>query len=162
MISGGDRYVDGSGGMDWRLLGVLRLVHADGPDVTRSAAERAAGESIWVPTAMVATADSWIADDDHHLRVPAEVDGYRVELRHDIDDEGLVRSSTFLRWGDPDNSGAWAQHPFGVEVEGQLRFDGVTIPARGRAGWHFGTSRWDDSVFFTYEITRYEPITTRA
>ena len=49
IISGSDRFVDGEGVMDWRLFGRLPVVHASGPDVSRSSAERAAGESIWVP-----------------------------------------------------------------------------------------------------------------
>jgi hypothetical protein len=86
---------------------------------------------------------------------------YQVEFCHHLDDEGLLRSSAFPRWGAPDNLGTWARHPFGVEG-GPSQLDGVTIPARGRAGWHFGTSRWDDGVFFTYEISRYEVLSPHA
>ncbi|HZQ28160.1 MAG TPA: DUF6544 family protein [Acidimicrobiales bacterium] len=53
LISGSDQYAAGSGGMDWKLAGLVRLVHADGPDVSRSSAERAAGEGIWLPTALL-------------------------------------------------------------------------------------------------------------
>jgi hypothetical protein len=41
-------------------------------------------------------------------------------------------------------------------VTGYRTFDGVTVPSEGRTGWHFGTERWDDGVFFRYEITGYE------
>ena len=49
VITGSDRYVGGSGGMNWKLFGTIPVMHAEGPDVSRSAAERAAGESIWRP-----------------------------------------------------------------------------------------------------------------
>jgi hypothetical protein len=69
VIAGSDRYVAGTGGMDWRLLGAVRLVHAADPDVSRSTAERAAGESIWVPTALAGLgAATWSAADGDHVR----------------------------------------------------------------------------------------------
>jgi hypothetical protein len=155
VISGSDRYVEGVGGMDWKLLGVLRVLHADGPDVTRSAAERAAGESIWVPTVAVRHA-TFGAEADDRLSVTIDVDGHPVELEHRLDADGQLVASSLQRWGDPDGTGTWSAHRFGVEVTGHRRFGGVTIPSRGRAGWHFGTDRWDDGVFFRFEITEYE------
>ena len=48
----------------------------------------------------------------------------------------------------------WETTP--LVLTGQGTFGGVTIPARGRAGWHHGTDRWENGVFFRYEITGYE------
>jgi hypothetical protein len=142
--------------MDWRLLGVIPLVHAEGPDVSRSAAERAAGESIWVPTALLpGSGSSWTLDEDR-LGVAVVVDGHGVRLEHRIDEGGRLLSSSFQRWGDPDKSGMWALHPFGVQVTAYRTFGGVTIPSAGRAGWHFGTDRWASGEFFRFEITDYE------
>ena len=74
------------------------------------------------------------------------------------DAAGRLQSSHYDRWGDPDDHGVWALHPFGVEIDGHHMFGGVTIPSRGTAGWHFGSERWDDGMFFRYEITGYELI----
>lgn len=41
VVTGADRYTGGRGSMEWKLAGLIRLVQADGPDVSRSAAERA-------------------------------------------------------------------------------------------------------------------------
>lgn len=157
VIVGSDRYVDGAGGMDWRILGLIPLVHSEGPDVTRSAAERAAGESIWIPSALAPPAPAvWSSSDDAHIEARFEVDGHPVVLHHVISESGALRSSTFERWGDPDNSGTWQPLPFGVEVAREGTFDGVTIPVEGRAGWHFGTDRWEAGVFFRFRITDYQ------
>jgi TusA-related sulfurtransferase len=53
VITGFDRYASGQGQMRWKLLGLLPLVHADGPEVTRSTVGRAAAEAVWVPTALL-------------------------------------------------------------------------------------------------------------
>jgi hypothetical protein len=160
VIAGSDRYVNGVGGMDWRLLRFIRLIHADGEDVTRSAAERAAGESIWVPTALAASTETaWSASNDNHISVEVTTDGHRVVVEHDIDANGRLCSSRFPRWGDPDGTGAWDLYPFGVEATSWARFGGLTIPSGGQAGWHYGTDRWADGVFFRFEITGYELLT---
>src|SRR3712207_5802719 len=44
-VTGFDRYSSGSGQMDWRLGGLVPVVTANGPDVTRRAAGRLAGEA---------------------------------------------------------------------------------------------------------------------
>lgn len=155
VITGSDRYVAGVGGMNWKLFGAIPVARADGPDVSRSAAERAAGGSIWAPTALARDA-TWTEEVIGRLRVTIDVDGHRVDLEHELDATGRLTGSSLRRWGDPDNTGTWSEHPFGVEVTSNRTFGGVTIPDRGRAGWHYGTDRWEDGVFFTYEITDYE------
>lgn len=141
--------------MDWKVLGLLPVMHAEGADVSRSGAERAAGESIWVPTAVAA--DATVADDGpDRIRVGLDIDGHSITVVHELDGDGLLTGSSFQRWGDPDGTGTWSTHPFGVEVLENRTFAGVTIPARGQAGWHYGTDRWNDGTFFRYEITGYE------
>jgi hypothetical protein len=155
VITGSDRVVDDAGGMSWKLLGLVPVMHAEGPDVSRSTAERAAGESIWAPTA-VAGAAAFTDAGPGRARLTVDVASHRVEVEHQLDEDGRLTGSSLRRWGDPDGTGTWSAHPFGVEVTGNRTFGGVTIPHRGRAGWHHGTDRWEDGVFVRYEITGYE------
>jgi len=158
LITGSDRYVAGVGAMDWRLLGLIPVMRAEGPDVSRSAAARAAGESIWVPGAVApGTGTVWTADGADRIGADVETDGHAVRVEHSIDAHGRLVSSSFLRWGDPDGTGTYAEHRFGVDVLGHRRFGDVTIPDRGEVGWHHGTDRWEDGRFFRYRITAYEP-----
>ncbi len=159
VIFGSDRYVNGAGGMLWRLFNRIPVMRASGPDVTRSAAERAGGEAIWVPTALHPRAGvRWHALD--HCRITAEFDvdeRYPIALHLHVDEAGYPTSVVFDRWGDPDNTGTWRSCPFGVEFTRIDTVDGgVTIPVAGRAGWDYGTERWPAGEFFRYEITRYE------
>ena len=48
-----DRFADGAGSMDGRLLGRVPLFHADDPDTGRSAAGRAALEAILAPVGLL-------------------------------------------------------------------------------------------------------------
>jgi hypothetical protein len=122
---------------------------ADGPDLSRSAAGRAAGEAMWVPTALLPRFGvDWSAADDRHLTARWRIDATQVELHLVVDAEGRLRAGVFQRWGDPDQTGTWSLH----------RFGGVSVPSTGRAGWFYGTDRWRQGEFFRYRITSLQLI----
>jgi len=50
-IGGFDRLVDDEGAMRWKLFGIIPIVTASGPDITRSAMGRVVAESVWLPSA---------------------------------------------------------------------------------------------------------------
>ena len=154
LISGYDRYADGEGEMRWKLLGLLPVVRASGPDVSRSAVGRVAGEAAWLPTTLLPRFGvRWAADDDRRLTACFQLDAYDLEFHYLLDDQARVQACWFERWGDPDRTGKYALAPFGMEATAHRTFSGLTIPSAGRAGWHYGTDRWPDGVFFQYRIT---------
>jgi hypothetical protein len=163
VVGGFDRYADGQGQMRWRLLGLLPVMRADGPDLSRSAAGRVAGEAMWVPTALLPRFGVvWSAADDHHLTARWQLDTHEVALDLVIDDRGRLRESVFQRWGDPDRTGTFDLHPCGGEVTAYASFGGVSVPGAGRAGWFYGTDRWMEGKFFRYQLTSMELVTRSA
>jgi hypothetical protein len=106
LISGFDRYLDGQGELRWKLLGVVPVTQAEGPDVARSAVGRAAGEAMWLPPALLPRFGvEWQATDDRHVMARFALDGVAVDLHYELEDDGRIRSVVFDRWGDPDRSG---------------------------------------------------------
>jgi hypothetical protein len=155
VIRGSDRYVDGAGSMRWRLGGLVPIVRADGPDVSRSGAGRAGAEALWLPTALLPRFGvTWSADSDERITASFTVGGEPLQVSFALDPTGGVRSFVFDRWGDPDRTGTWGLHPCGGEVTGYGSFGGLTIPIVGRLGWHYGTDRWPEGEFFRFEIQR--------
>jgi hypothetical protein len=56
------------------------------------------------------------------------------------------------RWGNP--AGApFSRYPFGVDVDSEREFGGVTIATEVRAGWWWHTPRQPDGEFFRATIT---------
>lgn len=160
IISGSDHYARGQGAMDWKLAGLIRVMHAEGPDVSRSTAERAAAEAAWLPTALLPRFGvEWRAGDDSHISARYHIEDHAVEVHYTLTPAGAIQSVVFDRWGDPDNTGTWGPHPFGGEFTDSASFDGVHIPAAGRLGWHYGTDRWAEGEFFRYRITELTLVT---
>jgi hypothetical protein len=150
-VTGYDRYSGASGEMRWRLLGIVPVMSAGGPDVTRSAAGRLAGEAVFLPT--VFRAAHWEAGDEPDTAVAVwrlAAGEERTRLR--VGADGRLLDVRMQRWGNP--AGApFGHRPFGVEVEAERTFAGVTIPTQLRAGWWCGTDRAAEGEFFRARIT---------
>jgi hypothetical protein len=150
-VVGFDRYSSGSGQMDWRLGGLIPVMTATGPDVTRSAAGRLAGETALVPTTFRAA--TWAPGTDAHRTVATwRIDQQEESAEFHVGDGGRLLGVVMQRWGNP-GGGPFGRYPFGVAIEEERTFAGVTIGSVLRAGWWWGTERQPEGEFFRAEIT---------
>lgn len=146
-VQGFDRSVAGQGEMRWRLLGVVPVMSADGPHVTRSAAGRLAIETMMTPTAALAPSVRWRAVDHERARARADVGGFTHHIEVRVDEDGRLVSATMPRWGNPLGE-PYGTYPFGVRFTGERRSDGVAMAERLEAGWFPESPRWADGAFF--------------
>lgn len=155
-VSGSDRFVDGRGAMRWSLFGLLPLVRAYGPDVTRSAAGRMNLESIWLPSAVCAPDVRWTSDNASRAHASFSAHGDTAEIDYDIRADGSLAAVGMQRWGNP-GGGAFELERCGGLIEREETIGGYTIPTRVRVGWYFGTSRFEtDGEFFRVTIDTAE------
>lgn len=149
-VSGFDRYTSGEGEMRWRLLTVVPVVGAHGPDITRSSAGRLACEGVLCPTAFQRC--RWQATGADQVTATWDLGGREeaVELR--VAPDGRLREARMQRWGDPDGA-PFGTYPFGVELLEERTFGGVRVPSTLRAGWWFGTDREAEGEFLRATIT---------
>ena len=125
VIAGSDRYLDDAGVMDWKLAGLVRVVHAEGPDISRSAAGRAGAEAVCLPTALLPRFGvRWSATSADQVTARYQVGETPLEVSYRLDPDGRIRSMVFDRWGDPDSSGASPGIPSAVSSP-------ATAPSRG-------------------------------
>lgn len=151
VIIGVDRYCQGEGRTLMKLFGLVSVVDAGGPDVSKSALGRLAAESVLVPSTLLPReAVRWEAVDEGRARVHLTVDGEPTALTLSVDAEGRLRQVVVQRWGDQTESGEYDYIPFGVALDEERAFEGFTIPSQLRAGWWFGTERYAE--FFRARI----------
>jgi hypothetical protein len=144
-ISGFDRYSNGAGEMRWRLAGRVPLIHATGPDVTRSAVGRLAAEFVCVPTSFPgARWSDGPAVDTAIATWSAGGQAVPVEVR--VWPDGRLRSVVTRRWGDPGGR-PFGRYRFTVTVDAERTFAGVTVPAVYRAAWE------DDGDFYRATVS---------
>jgi len=152
-IRGFDRLLDGEGEMRWKLFGLVPIMTASGPDITRSAAGRVAGEAMWLPSVLCTNDVLWKAPTPSQLQARFTAHGETSDLEITVDGGGRPKTIKVARWGNPEK-GEFHYADFGVVVEGESTFGGYTIPTRLRAGWYFGTARFEsEGEFFRANIT---------
>jgi hypothetical protein len=150
LIRGFDRLEEGVGEMRWTLFGIVPVMTASGPDITRGAVGRLQAESIWLPSVLVRDDVRWTATDPDHAAALFKQRPQPVEFS--IDEYGRLRSVQMQRWSNPDG-GAFRLVDFGGMLEDERTFDGYTIPARVRVGWFFGSPRFEvEGEFFRATI----------
>jgi hypothetical protein len=151
-VTGYDRMSDGTTEMRWRLFDRLTVVSSHGENLARSAAGRLANEFVIAPTSFRGA--TWRSGAGCDTAISTwTVDGRTHDVELQVAPDGRLESAVIQRWGNPDRKG-FRLHPFGVSVDQEATFDGVTIPARLRAAWWWGTEREDEGEFFRAEITR--------
>ena len=150
-VTGYDRLGSGAGEMRWRLLRLVPVLTAAGPDITRSAYGRMAGEIALIPTAFRHAA--WCRSEHANTAVATWQFGDDVEAAEiRVKRSGRLAEVRVNRWGNPGGA-PFGRYPFGVRVEAESRFGGITIPSVLRAGWWWGTDRQHEGEFFRAEIT---------
>jgi len=151
-VRGSDRFLDGEGAMRWRLLGLVPLVTASGPDITRSAAGRLAAESVWLPPLLREEGVTWIALDSSRAEARFVLQGHPQELTLSVDGAGRLGAVALERWGNPDGGG-FRLGGFGAIVDEEDSFGGYTIPTRLRVGWGFKAGAFEaDGEFFRVTV----------
>ncbi len=150
-MTGLDRLSSGSGQVHRRLGGLIPVMSATGPNVTRSAAGRLAGEMALVPTTFPAA--TWTpGSDDDHVVVTWRINGQDESAELHIGPDGRLLGVLMQRWGNP-NGAPFGRYPFGVAIEAEQTFTGVTIGSVLHAGWWWGTDRQPEGEFFRAQIT---------
>ena len=150
-----DSYRDGAGRTEGRLFGRRRFMCADDENTARSAAGRAAAESIWVPhTLLPGPGVSWRLESDELIVARLEVAPEHPEVTLRIGATGAVRTVSLLRWG---NAGQkhFSYIPFGGEIHAERRFGALTLPSEVSIGWWWGTPRYQP--FFEATIFDVSP-----
>ena len=151
-MSGFDRFAKDEGAMSWWLYDSVPFVSASGASFSRSAAGRLAGESIFLPSALLPQSGAvWEAIDDSSALVRVEIGVEQLELTLTVDAKGRPLRLSFMRWNSDAANGAVGPLRFDVnELTEERTFDGYTIPTRLLAGWRLSSK--DAFPFFFARI----------
>ena len=151
-----DRYADAVGSTEGRLLGRVTLFHARDADTARSAATRAAIESVAFapPSVLPGRGVTWRAESDSVIVADFDLPPEHPQVRVRIDEHGAIRTVSALRWGNAGEK-TFRYIPFGGEIHAERRFGDLVLPCNATVGWWFDTSRY--TPFFKAEISAVTP-----
>ena len=128
-----DTFAEGHGRMHVRLLGLIDLVDAQGPELDQGALMRWFNETIWFPHVWATGLISWQPVDDISAVASLECHGQTVEAEFRFDPDGRVVDFVADRYRDVD--GEYELRPWSTPITGYSSFDGIELPSRGSAVW---------------------------
>lgn len=153
-IVGYDRLLGAVGEMNWKLFGLIPVMRAAGPGVSRSASGRLAGELCWLPSALLSDAIHWQEPSGNWQPLVVTTPVAPVKVQYRLGASGELFECQVQRWGNP-GGGDYAEHPFGVVFTAERRFGGYTIGSEMVAGWNFPADPAGEFFRATIESAEY-------
>jgi hypothetical protein len=151
-ITGRDRYKEGEGSIDMRILSLIPVARKEGGDLNQGALLRYLGEIIWFPAAAISPHITWEGIDANSARATMSYGGITAPATFHFDDEGRFTGLTALR----NNDATGKPERWSIPVSGYGEFQGVRIPTEGDGVWQYETG---DFPYIHWRITdiQYSP-----
>ena len=153
-ILGADSLINGCGRLEWKLLGLIPVMTADGDDITRSIIGRMQGESIWLPSVLANRDRPWRVLNDREIETPIHLLGETTGLRLRLGPQGQLEQIRFQRWGNPDET-SYGDRLFSGVMDAETEVGGYRIPSQFSVGWgQVESDNIDETAFFQATLDR--------
>jgi len=145
-IRGRDRYVNGQGDIDMRVLSLLPVARKSGGGLNQGALLRYLGEIAWFPAAALSPSITWVAVDHNSARATMSYQGVAATATFAFDGDGQVTSITAQRYNDAKGDlEAWT-----IPIRSYREFNGIRIPVEGDGVWNYNSG---DFAYIRWRIT---------
>ncbi len=157
ILTAADHYKDGEGRMRISLFGLVPIVNASGPDLSKASLGRVVVESMFMPSSLLPGPHVQIDGvNESHFEVTVGLYGEKSTITLTVDQEGRVREYVIGRWGNLTDDGSYRYIPYGGIVEEERTFGGYTIPSRAVVGWWYGTEQYLEVIRLRVDEARFE------
>jgi hypothetical protein len=149
-----DRYIAGHGLTAPKLLGLIPLGTASGPEIDAGSLQRYLNETMWFPAAALSPTITWESIDVNSARATIQDGGLRVSAVFVFDTAGRLVTLTADRYrtiGDQ-----FILTPWETPIRAYGEFSGVRVPVAGEGVWKLDTGDFAYIDLRVTEIT-YEP-----
>lgn len=130
-ISGRDRYQQGQGSIDMRLLGLIPVAREADPKLDHGALLRYLNETMWFPAAALSPYISWEAIDANSARATMSYGGVSAPATFTFDDQGRLTNMIAERYYLPGDELETWQTP----IHSYDTFGGVRVASEGEGIW---------------------------
>jgi hypothetical protein len=134
-FAGQDRYADGRGHMDIRVLSLVQVVDETGPEMDQGTLVRYLNETMWFPAGAVSPYITWEPVDDNSAIATMRYQGVEASATFYFDDEGRLTNMVADRYYS-EGDGSFGFYPWSTPVDEYGEFDGMRLPVQGEAFWH--------------------------
>lgn len=146
-----DMFAGGHGRLEARVLGLLKVMQASGPETDEGELQRYLAETAWFPTALISPSIEWQPIDGSTAHATLRVASVAASAMFHFDEQNRLRRVTARRYMAQPNGfvlGDWCG-----EFDGYENIAGYHIPMKARVKWRLDTG---DLEYFRGEITAIE------
>jgi hypothetical protein len=147
-LLGRDLYRGGHGHMLIRLLGVVPVADATGPEIDQGTLVRVLGEASWYPSFALSPLVSWEESGPSSARATIVHGGVTAAGTFRFDGAGDVVGFEAERY--MESEGRYSLETWSVASSGHREFDGVRIPASNAVTWKLKDG---DHAWLRMEVT---------
>jgi hypothetical protein len=134
-VTGWDRYVDGVGSIQMRLLSVIPVANKCGGGLNQGGLLRYLNETMWFPAAALSPYITWEGGSATSARATMSYGGETASATFMFDDEGRLTDMVAQRYNDARGRLETWSTPIGAYGE----FEGVRVPVAGEGVWKYET-----------------------
>lgn len=131
------------GGMTIKLLDLIKVVDARGPEIDQGSRMRFLNEMMWFPTAFLHPAVRWEEAGPRQARVSLDFSDTPGQIREEavitFNEEGLLSNFSALRYADQGKERA-ALTPWETPITAYGTYNGLRLPSEGYALWRIPAS----------------------
>lgn len=150
-ISATDRYSEGHGNMGIKLMSVIPMGNARGPEMDQGELQRYLAEMVWFPTTWLSNAIEWQAIDAHSVKATISKPGVTASVVLHVNEQGQLTHVTADRY--KEEHGYYLLAPWSGQCSEYQEVDGMRIPTRIEITWHLALGEF---TWFRCKITRIE------
>jgi len=148
-VTGRDRYVDGQGDIDMRLLSLFPVAKKSGGGLDQGALLRYLGEIVWFPAAALSPYIKWEEIDPTTARATMSHQGVTASATFTLDEQGRVTNITAPRYNDA--KGNFETWTIPIRTYGEL--NGIEVPVEGEGIWNYSSG---DFSYIRWRVTDVE------
>ena len=150
-LAGRDKYEQGKGHMLIKLLSLINVADAKGPEIDQGAMLRYLVETIWFPTAALSNYITWEEVDNQSAKATISSGGISASGVFSFNEKGEVVNFIAKRYMEED--GKYSLETWSTPIKEYKEFNGVRIPSKGEIIWKLSSG---DFNWFKCEITDIE------
>jgi hypothetical protein len=148
-VSGRDRYMDGTGAIDMRILSLVPVARKSGGGLNQGALLRYLNETMWFPAAVVSPYITWETIDATSARATMSYGGVTASATFIFDEEDRLINMVAERYNDAkDRIELWS-----TPVTDYGEFEGIRMAVQGEGVWNYETG---DFPYIRLRITEVQ------
>jgi len=155
-VRGRDKYEEGTGSMQMRVLSLIPVANKNGGGLDQGALLRYLGETIWFPAAALSPSIKWAEVDAESAEATMSYAGTTASATFFFDEHGRPTNITAERYNDARS----ALKTWSAPIHSYGEFDGIRVPVEGGGLWHyeagdFSYIRWRISEIDYNQTSRF-------